>query len=148
MSADGYPEQELLLTRLEVLCGGQIYDSVPEETELARDADGLVLPYIVVSFGDVMPLYGDRSIEGEEAQPHSMVVVMECWGSIQKMVRATAGAVRTRTLGWEANDNAGQMSLGRGGRFTQTDAEGRPTRYMQSVTAEMPINMSVEQPIA
>jgi hypothetical protein len=147
MSLDGIAEQEAIITRLSVLCGGRIYDSVPEEEELERDDDSqLVKPYIVVSFGDVTPTFEDRSLAGEEDQPQLMVTVVECWGATMGQVRRTAGAVRGLLVGWSAGPNSTQVRLGRGGRFTQTDAEGRPTRYLQTVPNEMLLNMATDQP--
>jgi hypothetical protein len=144
MSLDAVTEQDAILERLSALCGGRVFDALYDEQELSKATDGFRLPYIVVTFGDVYPLYGDRSITGEEDQPHSMVVIIECWAPAMSSARATAGAARTLLVGWAPNDNSAQMRLGRGGRFDQRDSEGRPAMYMQSITAELFLNMSVD----
>jgi hypothetical protein len=148
MSLDATAEQTAVIDRLSTLCGGRVFDYVPEETELERDeTSGLVKPYIVVTFGSLYPTEGDRTIEGEDQQPQLMPIIVECWATTASAARATAGAVRTRLVGWSPSaDNASEISLRGGGWFQQRDTTGRPTRAMESVTAVTALNQSIVVP--
>jgi len=146
MSLDAVPEQEAILAHAAILCNGRIYDSLPDETKLEFDAaTGLVRPYIIISFGSLYPLPNDRTIEGAEQQPNIMPVIAECWGPTSNMARATAGAYRTRFVGFHPSENnASELELRGGGWFEQKDASGRPVRYCETVTGQTILNMSID----
>lgn len=148
MSNDGISEQNAIEARLKALVGGRVTSFMPEEAQLAIDtASGLILPYIVVSFGSFSPVEGDRSIEGEEQQPNFMPVIVECWASNGPAARATAGAVRTLMIGWSPDaNNATELAPRGGGWFQKNDAGGRPIRFMESVNLVTELNMSIIAP--
>ena len=145
MSADGVAEQRAIETRLSDLCGGRVYVPLVEEEKLVRDTDtGIVLPYIVLSFGSVFPIESDRSIEGADQQPQLMPIIVECWASDYDSARVTAGAVRTLLLGWTpgTDGNASEIDLRGGSPFPSSGGAGRPSRYAETVTASLTINNS------
>lgn len=147
MSVDATAEQDAILARAKAgLVGGRVYDSLPDETELERDPDSQqVLPYIVITFGALYPSPQDRTIEGAEQQPQIMPIVFECWAAIRRTAGQTAGAVRTSFLGWAPDpSNASEIDLRGGGYFQSRDANGRPTRYMESVTGSCLLNMNFD----
>lgn len=150
MSADGTPEQNDIEARLSTLCGGRVYaDGLPEETQLARYEDSqLVKPYLVLTFGGIVPQANDRSIEGAADQPQIMPIIVECWAADYASARASAGAVRTRLLGYTPNTggNASEIDLRGGTPFPSLGGAGRPSRYMESVTAVCTINNSIPVP--
>lgn len=145
MSFDGKAERAATKIRLLVLVGGRIHDFVPEESQLDVDADGLVLPYIVLSFGAFYPSASDRTIMGEEQQPQVMPTIVECWGPDANSVRNTAGEVRSLLVGWAPDSaNATPFELRGGGWFPgRQDSSGRPTRSMESVSLATTLNQSV-----
>jgi len=144
VSVDLVAEQAAVVTRLSTLCGGRVWDAIEEEVQLEFDAEGLVKPYIIVSFGTLYPKAGDRSIEGPTQQPYVLPITIECWGSTASQVRSTAGAVRTLLLGWAPSENnASEIELRGGSWFpNRRDTDARPTRYLQTVTSETVVNMS------
>lgn len=151
MSLDAYSEQQAILARSAsdvALAAGRAYDFIPEEQVLAKDALGIkVLPYLVLHFGGLIPLAGDRSIEGEEQQPHTMPVQWECWASSSSEARQMAGQVRTAFTGWAPNsDNASEIRLSGGTRFDNRDRSGRPSRWCEIVTGELDLNNSITVP--
>lgn len=144
MSLDAVAEQEAIIARASILVGGRIYQEIPDETKLVLDTNGLVRPYIIISFTPVVPTARDRSLDGEEAQPHVMGVLFECWAATISAASRTAGAVRTRYTGWEPTaNNSSQIMLRGGGAWARTDEAGRPIRYLETVSAETIINLSV-----
>jgi len=149
MSVNGSTEQDAIELRLSsYLLDGNVYTSLPEELQLPRYADtGLVMPYIILTFGSPFAAAADRSIEGAAQQPQVMPVMVECWASNDKAARRTAGAVFERLLGWKpSEDNASELESSGGGLFQTRDASGRPTRFMQSVNFVTTINMSILAP--
>lgn len=149
MSLDGFPEQQATLAYLAAnvaLCEGRAYDYIPEETEMVKDALGLLVkPYLIVTFAGVFPKEGDRSIEGPEQQPQVMPVVIECWSPNSIEARQMAGQVRVALTGRSPDANNAEAYDMRGGNwFDRRDTSGRPTRYCQTVTGATVINNSVE----
>lgn len=144
MSFDGILEGDRALERARTLAGGRVYDSVPEETQLARDSDGQVLPYIIMTVGTPFAAVGDRTIMGETEQPQNLIIIFECWAASADTARRLAGGVRRKFLGHQLSDNSTQIQLGGGGYFQTKSATGRPSRYSQSVTCSMIINQSID----
>lgn len=146
MSFNAVAEQDAITAAIIGLCGGRVYEGsdVPEEEELERDEDGLVLPYIVVGFGALFPNYADRSIEGERQQPYVMPVVIECWAGDSGACRATAGAVRDILVDWTSGPNMASLALRSGGFFPPNGSRGRPSRSLETVVFTSELNYSVD----
>lgn len=145
MSFDGIAEQEAILTRAQTLMSGRFYDGIPDEDSLERDdTTGLVLPYGVVSFGELYDVgSNDRSLAGEDQQPAIMPVTFNLWGPSSSDVRRTSGATRVLFRGWAANQNMSPMTFRGGGSFLNRDSTGVPSRFLRSVTMETIINYSL-----
>lgn len=147
MSVDAVAEQKAIIERLSVLAGGQVWEEVPEESTLAIDTEGIILPYVIVSFGSLFPQQNDRSIEGADQQPQMMPVIVECWAFSRADARVVAGAARTLLIGWAPpGGNASEIELSGGSWFQQRDGAGRPTRAMESVNGSLSINNSIDVP--
>jgi hypothetical protein len=144
MSLDATAEQQAIITRLSTLCGGRVGTDEAEETlRVLDETTGLLKPFMVVTFGAVFVTGRDRSIEGEDQQPHTMPIIVECYASNRNAAGATAGAVRTRLTGFEPTDNSSEIGLGGGSWFVQRDSAGRPTLFAETVTGTTEINLSV-----
>ena len=134
-------EQKAVLERAKTyLVGGRVFDYLPDEYELARDDSGQVRPYVVIHFGTVRALPTDRSLEGEEEQPHLMPFTVECWASTYEAARAVAGAVRQTFVGWAPTSSGGEITSPGGQSFRDRDSSGLPTRYLEAVALETIIN--------
>lgn len=143
MSLDGAAEQEAIIARAQALVGGRIFTSMPEEATLpVDDVTALIKPYIIITFGQVIPFGRDRSIEGEASQPHVMPARFECWAADYDQARYTAGGVRTRFIGFEPTSNSSEMMVSGGYSLNNQDSTGRPTRYVELVSMETVINLS------
>jgi hypothetical protein len=142
---DPTADEDAIEARTKQLCGGRVFvDVVPEESKLETDPDtGLVLPYIILTFGSIFPKATDRSIAGEDQQPHILPMVFECWATTGRAARRTANALLPLFVGWEPSDNASELYLAGGRSFESRDNAGRPTRAMQSVTAQIEFNQMV-----
>lgn len=146
MSLDVTAEEDAILARLRAyLWSGRVYPELVDESKLARDPNtGLVLPYIILSFGTIFASGEDQSLEGAAEQPHILPFVAECWGPTRNDARAGAnGVIRTLT-GWHPSEsNASEITLSGGaGGFTSYD-QGRPVRFMRPVSGSCVVNMSI-----
>ena len=145
MSLDTTTEEKNILARVRAnAVGGRVHEMLPDEEQIERDPiTGMVKPYIILTFGEVFPLGTDRSILGAAEQPHVLPIIGECWGATVNEARGAAVALRLLFTGWAPSaDNASEIELSGGGRFTSYD-RGRPVRYMRSVAASCVINMSI-----
>lgn len=144
MGLDASADEDAILARLRShLWSGRIHDEVPDEEKLDLDpVTGLVLPYGILTFGTLFPLSRDRSIVGEDKQPHTLPFVLEMWGATKNDSRAGAyGAIRCLT-GFRPSENASEIVLtGGGGGFKNFD-QGRPIRFMRPVSGSCVVNMA------
>lgn len=149
MSFDGLAEQELILERASRLCGGRIWNGIPDEAEIATDpVTGTILPYIVIWFGELFEIASaEHSIAGDEQQPASMSVTINCWGTSEKQAQEIAGAVRPLFRGWAGNDNMTPMIFRGSGSFANRDSTGLPSRFMRTVTMVTNLNQSFDPSI-
>ncbi|MDF2915903.1 MAG: hypothetical protein K0S70_120 [Microbacterium sp.] len=147
MALDTVPEEDAILQRLKAnLWSGRVYDELPDETDLARDTvTGLILPYIVLTFGTLFPSGQDQSIEGAAQQPHVLPFVAECWGATKNDARAGGTGVIKLLTGWRPSENnASEITLtGGGGGFANYD-QGRPVRFLRPVAGSCLVNMSID----
>ena len=147
MSLDTTAEEDAILGRLRAnLWSGRVLDEVPDETQIERDpATGMILPYIVLTFGTLFPFAEDRSIEGEAQQPHVLPFVAESWAATKNDARAGANGVIKLLTGWKPTpDNASEITLtGGGGGFSNYD-QGRPVRFLRPVAGSCIVNMSID----
>lgn len=141
MALDASADETAILERLSVLWGGRVLDELPDESELERDEVGVVKPYIVLTFGVLFPSGQDRSLDGEDAQPHVLPFVAESWGPTKNDARAGAYGVIRRLTGFKPTENSSEIALtGGGGGFANHD-QGRPVMFMRPVAGMCIVNM-------
>lgn len=142
----GKNERAAIRTRLVTLCGGRQYPGVPEEAELVRDANQLPKPYLIITFGQLYPSYSDRTLDDAASQPQIMPIIVECWASVPLAAEETAGEVRRLLVGYQPDPggNASEIELRGGGWFQQRSTDIRPARFMESISAEVTINLAAD----
>jgi len=144
MSLDALVEQEAILARARTLLGGRIYDGIPDETRLERDANNVLLPYAVVWFGELFPANpADRSITGAQDQPATMSVLFDIWSESATTSRQAISAFHGLFIGWSAGDNMSEMILRGSGAFSFHQTTTGPTRFSRTLTLQFTINNSV-----
>lgn len=142
MSADPTAERASILTEAKTLCGGRVYDSLPDDTLLVRDSNGIIKPYIIVGLGQPVMSGADRSLMDEDVQPIIQPVMFECWAITGAIAQDTAGAVRSLFLGFHPTTNSSGLALRGGGSYSSKDTNGRPSRFLETVTFAMTMNLS------
>lgn len=143
MGVDFDYEQRAIITQMKTrLVGGRVYPWVPDEFVLPTFTDsGVVRPYIVVAFGQPIAMGRDRSLSGEEDQPLTLPVVIECWGSTYDVARKVAGAVRTTLIGFSPSLSAGEVRSASGGGMNTRVTSGAGSRFLETVALQVDLNL-------
>lgn len=142
MSTDGAFERAGILARgRQYLLGGRFHDSLPDDVHLERSANGRPKPYAVLHFGTIYAQSGDRSIMGEEDQPHVMPFSVACYAQNAEAARDTAGAVRDLFIGWTPSPGSEPIAAPGGSSYRDRDSSGAPTLFVESVAFETVINV-------
>lgn len=142
MTLDTSLEEAAILARLAKFAGGRIYDFIPDDEDLPRDANGDIRPYVTVNFGGQYPTPRDRSMAGEEEQPYVWVIGITAWGRTTNDTRPLGNAIRVDMIGWQPTENVTQLRGGGGGSFSDRDAAARPTRSARLVSLETTTNQA------
>lgn len=145
MTLDASADEQAILQRLKTrLWNGRVYDEIPDEQRLERDENGLIKPYIIMTFGTLFPSASDRSIEGAQQQPYVLPFVGESWGATLAQARAGGYGIIQSLTGFKPSENASEIELsGGGGGFTKYD-QGRPVRFLRPVSGMCIVNMSID----
>lgn len=142
MSVDGDFERESITLRLKQLVGGRVYPGVPDDTQLERNSAGAIKPFISVSFDTPYATGNDRSLDGEQEQPHFLPLTVECWGGSDLVAQAVAGEARKLLIGWIASPSSSEIrATPGGGRFSNRSAGAAPTRFVEVQAFETTINL-------
>lgn len=144
MSFDGQLEVKATIDKLKAtLVGGRVYDGLPDEAVLLRDANG-VEPYICVVATTPVPTQTERRLAvGEQDQPYILPITVTAYAQTQAIARATnAGVIRT-LVGWQpGGDNSTPFEISGGYSHTAKDAQNKPTRFEQGSNLLTTINQS------
>lgn len=145
MSHTGELEAPLILDRLKPLCGGRVYEGVPDDAELAFLPDGSVRPHVVVLFSDPIPTASDRSLGGNEAaQPHILPFSVSVVARDAATVRSVGAAIGQLLIGWvpPTDGNATEIH-GRGSaNYATPSTENKPTRWTRIRFLDTTINLA------
>lgn len=144
MSFDGELEVKATIAKLKAaLVGGRVYDGLPDEAVLGRDANG-PLPYIVVVATTPIPLQTERRLAvGEQDQPYILPITVTAYAQTQPIARATNAGVIRLLVGWQpGGDNSTLFEISGGYSRTATDAQNKPTRFEQGSNLLTTINQS------
>lgn len=142
---DGTPERTAILDRARaLLCGGRVYDDLPEAEQVPRDTTGEILPYIVITFSSPVPLNDSRLMAfGELNQGYMMGVQVDCWGPTRSIAGSTAGAARRVLLGFVPNEACDEIRTTGGAQFSMRAQGALPSRAMEQIRMLVPMNLSI-----
>lgn len=142
MSVDGAFERESITQRLKLLVGGRVYPGVPDDLQLERNDAGTIRPFISISFDTPYATGVDRSLDGEEDQPHFLPLTVECWAPADPVAHAVADEARRLLVGWNPSPGASELrATPGGGRFSNRSAGAAPTRFVEVQAFETTINL-------
>lgn len=142
MSTDGRFELESIRMRgVEFLVGGRFYTAVPDDQRLERAPSGLPKPYAVLHLGTIYAQTDDRTIMGEEDQPHVMPFSVACYATSADAARSIAGSVRDLFIGWTPSPGSEPITAPGASSYRDRDAAGTPTLFVEVVGLETVINV-------
>lgn len=142
MSTDGEFERKAIAARARAyLLGGRVYNGVPDDAALERNAQGLVKPYAVLHWGAIYASPSQRSIMGEQDQPHVMPFSVALYAPNADAAQASAAAVRELFIGWIPSPGSEEIVVPGGLAFRDRDATAGPTLAVEVVPFETVINV-------
>lgn len=142
MSTDGtFERASILLRGQQFLLGGRFHDSVPDDARLERSPSGLPKPYAVLHVGTIYAQPDDRTIMGEEDQPHVMPFSVAIYAPTAEVARSAAGSVRETFIGWTPSPGSEPVTAPGGSAYRDRDAAGTPTLFVEVVGLETVINV-------
>lgn len=127
----GEEEEAWILATLTTLVGGRVWESqVPDEVDLARETDGGVKPYIIVSFAEPSASAQGRNIAtGEQGQPQLLSFQVEIYGGDADSVKEAARDVRRLLVGAQPSPAANPIRSSGGQSYSDSETASRPTRF-------------------
>jgi len=112
--------------------------SAPEDSKLAFDANGFLLPYIVVQFADMYESTQPGGIVSSTYDVKTSYIVVQCTGPTERSARQVAQVVREKLTGFIPAD-AGEMILA-GGGTSYTVPSPKVNRYVSELAFMFQVN--------
>jgi hypothetical protein len=148
MSFDGVAEVEATIARLKgALVGGRVHDGLPDDTELERDANGVIKPFIIVLSTTPVGMKTERRLAvSEQSQPFVLPITVTAFADTQSAARNTVGGILRQLVGWQPGGaNSTPFETPGGYTATRQDAQKKPTRFEQGVNLLTTINMQTDE---
>jgi hypothetical protein len=117
-----------------------VYESaVPDDSRLRFDANGMILPYIVIEYSDMYEMPTANGILSTRFDTKMSYIIVSCIGPTERSARQVANMVRDKLTGYVPVD-AGEMKLS-GGGISYTKSETKLNRYMNELAFTFPVNI-------
>lgn len=111
--------------------------SAPDDSKLRFDANGMILPYIVISYSDMYEGTGSRGILSGRFDTGVSYADILCIGPTERSARQVADLVRDKLTGFVPTD-AGELRFNGGARYAGIDP--KPNRYEAELSFVFPVN--------
>lgn len=138
MSLNLLAVQDEITAKLRELPQDVYETSAPDDSKLRFDANGTVLPYIVVEYADMYDAVGASGILSSKYDVKTSYLVASCIGPTERSARQVAGLVRDKLTGFIPAD-AGELKLS-GGGVAYTGQDPKPNRYIAEIAFTFPVN--------
>lgn len=138
MSLNLLAVQDEITAKLRELPQDVYETTAPDDARLRFDANGMILPYIVVEFADMYDSPLAAGIVSNKYDVKTSYIVVSCVGPTERSARQVADVVRNKLTGFAPAD-AGEMSLA-GGGLSYTVADSKPNRYVSELGFTFPVN--------
>lgn len=138
MSLNLLAVQDEITAKLRELPQSVYETAAPEDSKLPFDANGILLPYIVVEFADMYDSLANGGIISSIYDVKESYIVVLCIGPTERSARQVAQEVRTKLTGFIPAD-AGELVLSGGGQAF-TLANQRSNRYVAELAFRFPVN--------
>lgn len=112
--------------------------SAPDDSKLAFDSNGILLPYIVVEFADMYESTQPGGIVSSIYDVKTSFILVQCTGPTERSARQVAQVVREKLAGFIPAD-AGEMILA-GGGTAYTSPSPKVNRYTSELAFTFQVN--------
>lgn len=130
--------QDEIVAQLSTIAQAVYDDGVPEDTRLAFDVNGMLLPYIVVEHAGITVSPTGKPISGvADAAGESSISIL-CIGPNQRSSRQVAAVVREKLTGFKPT-NSGELTPV-SAPYTYIDGNARPIRYVSEIVFSFALN--------
>lgn len=137
MSLDLLSVHDQITAKLRELPQDVYETTAPDDSKLRFDAQGNVLPYIVVIYSDMYENTDTNGILGTRYDTKVSYADVLCIGPTERSARQVANVVRDKLLGFKPTD-AGELRLEGGTAYAVKD--NKPNRYSSEVSFAFPVN--------
>lgn len=130
MAINPYSDETAILDAIKTkFTGYRVVEEILDGTQI-QYTDGVMVPYIAVSFGSPIASATGRSIAAEEKQPTDQRIIISGVAGSVDTARQIAGRIARDLTGLDANANVGPLRLIGGGSYIVPVPNG-PTQYVR-----------------
>jgi hypothetical protein len=139
MSLNLLAVQDQIVAKLRELPQDVYETSAPDDSKLKFDANGTILPYIVIEYADMYESLTSGSILSSRYDTKVSYVTISCIGPTERSSRQVAGLVRDKLTGF-VPDDAGEL-VQSGGGIAYAGQDIKPNRYISQLAFTFPVNI-------
>lgn len=125
---DNVAENAALLAKFSGIAGGRVYEMVPAEDAIPKNADGSIKPFVVVQVGSPIASANDRTIMGERQQPQRIAATIVAIAATVDEAKPLRATIINTLLDNRLTTNASPMKLNGGYTLPRLDANNKPIR--------------------
>lgn len=138
MSLNILAVHDQIATKLKELPQDVYETSAPDDSKLRFNANGMILPYIVIEYSDMYPAPEGRGIVSSKYDVGQSFIIVSCVGPTERSVRQVADLVRDKLTGFKPTD-AGELTPS-GGGVGYTAQDPKPNRYITELGFTFMVN--------
>ena len=138
MSMNLLAVHDQITAKLEELSQDVYETAAPDDSKLNFDANGNLMPYVVVQYSDIYPTGLSGGVVGELYNVAQSYCIVTCVSTNQRASRQLADAVRAKLIGFKPAD-AGELKLA-GGAIDYSNPDAKPSRYVTDLGFTFPVN--------
>lgn len=137
MSLNLLAVQDQITAQLATLPQDVYETTAPEDSKLKFDTNGMILPYVVIEFGEMTEMPIGRGIISSKYNVNESYVLVSCVAPTQRAARQVADLVRDKLVGFIPQD-AGELRMIGASPLTGLDA--KPNRFVSQLGFTFPVN--------
>lgn len=137
------PINNQITTKLKELPQDVYETSIPDDSVVRYDTNGLMLPYIVAVYSGFVQLNMERGITGPRQDLGQAYARFMCVAPTDQAARVVADAVTDKLTGFQPTDAGMLMPEVVGKPYAMYDSNSRPMKYVVEVTYKYAVNTVV-----
>lgn len=139
MSLNLMAVQDQIAAKLRELPQDVYETSAPDDSKLKFDANGTILPYIVVEYADMYESLEPGGLLSTRYDVKTSYIIVSCIAPTERSARQVAELVRDKLTGFTPED-AGELTQA-GGGIAYVGQDVKPNRYISELAFTFPVNI-------